>query len=264
MTDNTREQIRNVLDGRTAMGAPGEGRIRFPRAPRAFLLLLSWTYTFLQHSPASDDATRTAFIRKLAHYLIRCGTQDENNTAFLDGVVWFLTNPEHIQSRMSFARAVRLRAQQLKRTIPAGIDTAPPYPVLFTGDGYTFVELIHPVHLIRIGLEAGNCLARHRGKTAYANPNYWRAMNGGPLHLYALSDTERLRCVFSAIPGKFGECEFIGPRPELDPIFRKCLEAVERQLGPFADNPASLLSAENQSRAARPAMNGFTTSTPTP
>lgn len=245
--DEADAAARNVLQGKTASGAVMFNPLGFPKHDDAFRMLSNWTWTYANHSMPPPERMLTNYIRKLACYVTRTWPTNMNDTALLDGTIWFIDNPANLLGNMGLAQAARLRSEQLRRLIKAEerwardlaaqtYDTPePPCPVLLNAGGFTLVELTDPRHLIRAGESAGNCLVHHHGNIAYANPSYAGDVIGGRLHIYALSKETTLCCVFSAGEGELHEIHLVHPDLVTERILDACIEAVTRLLGPLND-----------------------------
>ncbi len=112
-------QLQNVLSGQTAFGAEGLGPMSFPRDPAAFASLIHWTSQYLAQAAGPDDATRTAFIRKLVHYIIRNGYDDAFGQDLFNGVAWFAARPHLLRTKLGFAGAARLRVEAQRTALNA-------------------------------------------------------------------------------------------------------------------------------------------------
>lgn len=238
-------QVENVLAGKTALGAERFSPITFPRDPRARELLIYWANVHHRAAHRPGDAEKTAFVRKLAHYILRNWPVAPGDSVLTRGAAWFIDNPHHVRSKLSVKAAANLFTQQVNDTLDvrkaefqalrlAMATPEPPCPVLLAHGAYTLIELIHPQHLVRAGLSAGNCLILKRGTDVRANPRYWSEMARGALHIYALSRGKDLYALFSAECGFWRELEILNNRLP-DAIAERCLKAIESQLGPLND-----------------------------
>lgn len=248
MNPDIRTQVSNVIAGRSAMGAPGLGRMNFPRDPGASATVRHYTSTFVTYCPAQDDRTRTVFIRKLAGYMIRSAIFENNPLLFI-GTCWFARYPAAVLSPMAFSSAVRRSQQELeratadrKRIVRDQLHAAmavpePPCPVLLADGDYQLIQFVHPMHLLRAGREADNCLAAHIGNALLPNPRYWQLVEQGEALLFAISKGAALCAIFEIKGDTLRQWEYIRPPSDLFPFVIKCTAALEARLGPIRDDP---------------------------
>lgn len=237
-------QIRNVLSGRSAYGGQGFKRMSFPRDTAAFVVVRHYLMRFSAECSARDDRTRTAFIRKLAHYLIRL-PEPICTVDVHDGMTWFLNHPEEVCSPLSFAGAVRRARECLARESNAAekerreatrraMDAPmPPPPVLYRDGGHALREVVHPKQLMIVGLAAGNCLARRNGGRHSFSPRFWSLISRKLLRLFTLWEGTRLLCVFSVTDGFIREWQYVAPAAAIKTILPACLSALMRETGPL-------------------------------
>ncbi|WP_414463381.1 hypothetical protein [Hyphomicrobium sp. DY-1] len=247
MTPNLPEQVKNVLAGRTAMGERGYGPIGYPRDPAAMKVLLHWSRRFLAECAWQDDRTRTLFIRKLATYLIRHGYHDDDQIDFTNGTLWFATNPIDLLSKMSFNAAARRREQHLAvlaadhRRIQRDLLRSamavpePPCPVLLQDGHFRLVQFVHPMHLLRAGTSADNCLIQLIAGEELPNPEYWMRIARGEANLFAITSNNSLCAVFSISNGAIREFEYVNPPADILAFLHMVNAELERRYGPIRD-----------------------------
>lgn len=208
ITRLTKIQVERVLAGDDVLGKRQRAPIRFPNEPERRLALYEWTQDFLHSTgPRLTIRQRTAFIRKLANFLIRGGGKlgDEDLA-----ITWFRHRPELLTTNLSFAGAARLameverrarndaetalfRAMNRDCTRPCG---AP--PVVGRAGGFSLEQLTHPRHIGDVGAEAGNCLAAIQDDGLLTpNPHYWNDVKYQLIRLFALRHGRDLCLVFS-------------------------------------------------------------------
>lgn len=243
-------QVNNVLAGKTAFGEETERPMAFTDDASARTALYTWTRSFAFYSAQPDDARRTVFIRKLAHYISRNLPLDMNHMPLFHGTTWFVLHPLLLHSKMSFGRAAELRLQQLayasgatKRQLRHAAEAATeeamkmpePEPLLLLRDcPFTLTELIHPKHVARAGVEGNNCLAYGLTRNRLAHPDYWQQIATGKLHIYAIRHEDALFAVISAAPTAWRQWQITDDRLTTD-VAAKCIAAVEARLGPLDD-----------------------------
>lgn len=239
-TITTEMQVANVLAGKTASGAPHSKPIAFPTCGIKHALLIRWANPF----PDAADPVRTAYIRKLAHYIVRLPLPIDS-TDIIGGMVWFIEHPQHACSPLSFAGAVRLsdegfaqRGNAAEKELREAMrreagKPMPPPPVIFERGTHALHELVHPKQMIMVGIAGKNCLARERGGQFLCNAHYWCLVSRKLLRIFALWDDRRLLCVFSVSDNLLREWQYAAHPSELVPVLPACLAELEKCTGPL-------------------------------
>jgi hypothetical protein len=247
MTPDLAAQVRNVLRGRSAYGFAGIGSMPFPHDPAALAALVKWTGNYISVAKGPDDLTRSRFIRKLAHFITRNGHDDAYQQVLLDGVIWFSDHPRAVTSKLSFAGAARLRAEAVRAETNATDVIAtklmraamlvpePPCPVLLEDGPFSLLQLVHPMHLMRAGRSANNCLWQMVKGGDIPNPRYWQAIAEDDLQVFAISMGIELCCLFAVREQAYTEWEYVALPAGLDAFVAECLAAMERLMGPLVD-----------------------------
>lgn len=247
MSPDAARMVQNVLAGLTAGGGRADGRpVRFTKDVNARKILAARTKEFIDKVPCATDAQRTHFIRKLAAFVVRRGSHHWYHVDFREGVNWFSTHPDDLLTRLSFGGAVRLGIRALRETVNlqhrcrkeaceiAMHRPEPPCPVIFREGEWALLELIHPMHLVRAGRSADNCLAV-APKRSQPNFHYWRNMADGSLRLFTISRGKRLACVFAVANQALNEWEFVWMPKGLEELLPRAYAALEAFLGPVED-----------------------------
>jgi hypothetical protein len=241
------EQIRNVLSGRSAFGAPGFGQMPVSCGPQQMAIVRHYVTRFCAECTARDDRTRTVLIRKLVGYVVRTGCLGDNDMRLASAVMWFAAHPADVCSPMGITGAARRRQQQLqlarathKRFAHDHVRSAmavpeAPCPVLLADRDYSLLQLVHPMHLLRAGRGARNCLAVHLGDSELPNPHYWMKIVDEEARLYAISKGPALCAIFLVKDGALREWEYVHTPADLLPFVRKSHAALETMLGPVRD-----------------------------
>jgi hypothetical protein len=252
MSPHIAAQVRNVIEGRSAMGGRGPGPMSFPRDPAALDTAVHYASIFVMRCAAHDDRTRTIFIRKLAAYITR-NRIFKISPQLLVGTIWFANNPAAILTPMSFSSALRRNRQDFQRasanrkrqriseTRAAMTVPEPPCPVLLAEGDYQLIQLVHPMHLLRAGCEADNCLAVGMGSELLPNPHYWQMIMNSEAQIFAISKVPSLCAVFQIRGSALREWEYIRPPVDLFPFVVKCIAALEARLGPIRDELAHII-----------------------
>lgn len=224
---------------------PGMPRLKPLTLPKRLIArqrLVRGMSTFMAAAPRSTDEERIRLARKLAVHIIRDNWQPIGSD-ITHGIQWFAANRAALSSRLSLSGAIRLQKIKRKRELDQQMKAAlarwnadmraldVPMPVIFSDEGYQLRELTTGRHLVNIGSEAHNCLARRIGDTYLAHDGYWSQMRDGTRHLFALRLGEELHAVFSIAPPDLGEIQFLAPRESVVDILRRCMPAVETATG---------------------------------
>lgn len=271
MPPDIETQIANVLAGKTADGIPYAKPIAFPAEGDRRNLLMRWADAF----PLAADHVRTAFIRKLAHYLIKLASAPQSSFEVHAATVWFIDHPEHVCSPLSFAGALRRAQEKFARECNAAemkaqeamrramTEPMPPPPVLFDDGEHALHEIVHPNQMTMTGLAAMNCLARGHGGKHRCNVRYWSLISRKLLRIFALWENTRLLCVFSVSDDLIREWQYVAPPDEVIAIIPACLAALTRDTGPLnADHTLILFAGtcldrhQSGSAAIRRALGG--------
>lgn len=241
-------QVANVLAGKTASGAPRGNPIPFPAHEFKRALLIRWADAF----PNAADHVRTAYIRKLAHYLVRLSLP-LRTTDVIDGMTWFIDHPEHVGSRLSFAGAVRrareafaqkcreAETEQREALLREMSEPMPPPPVLYQHGAVALHEVVHPKQMMTVGIAGMNCLARGQGGHYRCNARYWSLVSRKLLRVLALWDGDRLLCVFSVADDMLREWQYAAHPAEVLPVLPACLAELTKSTGPLNTDHAPIV-----------------------
>lgn len=240
-------QIRNVLAGRSAFGGPGFGRMSFPDESAKFAIVRHYLACFCAECNARDDQTRTVLIRKIAAYTARNPNFGDSDARLANAVAWFAEHPADVCSAMNVTGAARRRQEHVQRVLANRKRVArdhvrsamavpePPCPVLFAESDYQLIQFVHPMHLLRAGRSAGNCLAVRVDRTEMPNPYYWMKIVEERARLFAISKGPALCAIFLVKNGGLREWEYVHTPADLLPFVRKSHAALESMLGPIRD-----------------------------
>lgn len=272
----TKIQVERVLAGGNVLGKNQNAPIRYPNFPERRMALYEWTQDFLYSSgPRLTVRQRTAFIRKLANFLIRdvgrCGDEPL-------GISWFRQHPEQLTSKLSFAGAVRqaraeeqharnhaeaalIREMKLDSQRPCG-----PPPVINRVGPFSLEQLTHPHHIGDVGAEAANCLASIQ-ENGHLTPNayYWHDVKSRQIRILALRHIRDLCVVFSVSGCGIVEwdqlCEPDGMIPALNSFLTRMNIKPVHESRPVLRNGhapchASLAELEQMCRAVECALAG--------
>lgn len=214
----------------------------FPKRLIARRRLMRGMSSFVAAAQRSTEEERIRFARKLAVHIIRDNWHPFGSDIML-GVHWFAANRNALSSRLSLSGAVRLQKIKRKRDLEHQMQTAlarwhadmqapdVPMPVILSHGGHQLSELTTARHLVEIGIEAGNCLARRVGTTNLPHDSYWNQMRTGTRHIFALRSGGDLIAVFSIAPPDHGEIQFLIPRASVIAILKRCAPAVVAATG---------------------------------
>lgn len=263
-------QVANVLAGNTASGAPRGNPISFPACGFKRALLMRWANAF----PDAADHVRTAYIRKLAHYIVRLALPLETADV-IDGMSWFIDHPEHVCSPLSFAGAVRRAKESAAQgwnaaekerqdaMVRAMAEPMPPPPVLYQSATLALREVVHPKQMMMVGIAAMNCLARGHDGHYRCNTRYWSLVSRKLLRIFALWDGDWLLCVFSVSDDMLREWQYAAHPAEVTPVLPACLAALAESTGPLNVDHAIIVfdgtcfdSHQDESAVIRHALGG--------
>lgn len=264
-------QVDNVLSGKSADGVPLGKPIPFPASGRRRELLIRWANAF----PSAGDHIRTAYIGKLARYLAKL-SPPLLSIDVRDGMMWFIDNPVYVCTPLRFAAAVRRAREEFvrkcnaseneeRKALQRAMDEPMPAPPVLHDDGiHALQEIIHPRHMMMIGLAAMNCLARgHRGQYR-CNVRYWSLVAQKRLRMFALCKSARPLCVFSVADGLIREWQYTVPPTDVMPVLPAFLGALLRETGSLSADHAIITFAgeffdihEDPSKTIRQAAGGI-------
>lgn len=243
-------QVNNVLAGKSADGVPQGVPIPFPEDARKRYLLVRWGDAF----PAAPDHVRTAYIAKLARHLAKLAPP-LHSIDVRDGMSWFIANPGLVCTPFRFSAAIRRAREEFARARTAAekeerdalqraMDEPMPAPPILHDDGtHSLQEIVHPRHMMMVGLAAMNCLVRGRHGHYRCNVRYWSLVAQKRIRMFAVYKSARPLCVFTIADGLIREWQYAAPPAEVLPQLPAFLAALVRETGPLRTDHAIITFA---------------------
>lgn len=231
---------------RAAQGdIPHHPRLKPLRVPKLYRLrwrLKHATYSFISETPFTTVDERIRFARKLIVHLIRDNRLPLGSDIGL-GVRWFRLNRAALSSPLSFSGAIRLQKLKQSREENQRIKAARQYwsaemlrpdvpmPLILSHEGYELRELTTARHLVEIGKEAQNCLARRVGDVFLPNDVYFNHVRAGMCHIYTLRRAGKLLVVFSLTTRSRVEIQHLVHGEDIQAILKHCIPVIEAATG---------------------------------
>lgn len=216
--------------------------LQVPKLHRLRWRLKHATYSFIAETPFTTSDERIRFARKLIVHLIRDNWQPLGSDVGL-GVRWFKLNRAALSSPLSFSGAIRLQKLKQSREENQRIEAARrywhsemlrpdvPMPLILSHEGYELRELTTARHLVAIGKEAQNCLARRVGDVFIPNDVYFNHVSAGTCHIYTLRRAGKLLVVFSLTTHSRAEIQYLVDGEGIQAILKHCIPVIDAATG---------------------------------